>query len=264
MLAGLKNHPAVWEMRRLPLWQNLRYDEAARHSMKRETDFYRQLLEGLPRGAVLDVGANSGSKTEIFRSMSDFVVAIEPTPRLVHALKNRFQYCRNIKILDCAVSSTNGTSLLHVFEGDDSYNTLAPEWASALRVPHTNRFGLALTSPEKIRVQTCTLAELVQEYGPIKYVKIDAEGYEYEIVSSLETPVPLISLEFNLPEFAGALNRSIEKLHSLSGLYRFNAAVTEPPMKLELSNWVPAEEMREHVNQSGWHYAELFARLAPA
>ncbi len=29
MLAGLKNHPAVWEMRRLPLWQNLRYDEAA-------------------------------------------------------------------------------------------------------------------------------------------------------------------------------------------------------------------------------------------
>jgi hypothetical protein len=55
---------------------------------------------------------------------------------------------------------------------------------------------------------------------------------------------------------AGCVRR-IEAL----GSYRFNAAISEPPVKLEFTTWLSGAEVIGAINSSGWRYSELFALL---
>ena len=67
------NTAIAWEIRRaLNPFRELQ-------SRREETQFYRRLI---PKdgGCIIDVGANGGSKTEIFRALAARVIAIEPDP----------------------------------------------------------------------------------------------------------------------------------------------------------------------------------------
>jgi hypothetical protein len=95
----------------------------------------------------------------------------------------------------------------------------------------------------------------------VKYIKIDAEGHEYEIISTLDQEIPLISLEFNLPHFEQSLKRTVLKIETVSSRYRFNVAITEPPLKFEFDEWLTGAEALAGIERRGWFYVELYARL---
>ena len=71
----------------------------------------------------------------------------------------------------------------------------------------SNHMRLRLPQPKEIRVPAHTIAEIEAEFRPIKYLKVDAEGHEEKVISTLRTPIPLISLEFNFPQMYDALAR---------------------------------------------------------
>jgi len=119
---------------------------------------------------------------------------------------------------------------------------------------------LSLPQPKEIQVPAHTIAELEAEFRPIKYLKIDAEGHEEKVLSTLSQPVPLISLEFNFPQMCDALVGCVRHIEALGG-YRFNAAISEPPLKLEFTSWLSGTEVIRAIRSSGWLYSELFARL---
>jgi hypothetical protein len=112
-----------------------------------------------------------------------------------------------------------------------------------------------------IEVQCRTLSDLCSLCAPLKYRKIDAEGLEYEIISTLDREIPLISLEFNLPDFEHALNQTVEKIQAINSRYRFNVAITEPPLKFEFDKWLTDADALAEVKRRGWLYLELHARL---
>jgi hypothetical protein len=45
------------------------------------------------------------------------------------------------------------------------------------------------------------------------------------------------------------------------GSYRFNVAISEPPVKLEFTRWLSGADVIGAINSSGWRYSELFALL---
>jgi hypothetical protein len=123
----------------------------------------------------------------------------------------------------------------------------------------SNHMRLRLSLPKEIPVPAQTIAEMEAEFRPVKYLKIDVEAFEQKVISTPRYPIPLISMEFNLPQMNDALVACINHLERI-GTYHFNAAITEPPLMLELDRWVSGGEIIARIRAAGWRYAELFAR----
>jgi hypothetical protein len=49
-------------------------------------------------------------------------------------------------------------------------------------------------------------------------------------------------LEFNFPQMHGALAGFVRRIETL-GAYRFNAVISEPPVKFEFTTWLSGEEI---------------------
>jgi FkbM family methyltransferase len=263
MVSGAKQSPLAWRIRRggIYRWWRRWRDPATEIRKRGEENFYRRLLEGMPPGAIVDIGANLGSKAEIFVKLTDRVIAVEPDAAMAAVLKARFGDHPRFTLLERAVSARAGELRFFVFAGAAAYNTAETGWKESLEDASRNRFGVAFAPAKETRVMAVTLQDILREYGPACFVKIDVEGHEYEVISTLDVPVPLVSLEFNLPEFQEALEQSVRKLASVSAAYRFNAAISEPPDRLEFAEWLPAEETIARIRQEGWLFVELFARL---
>jgi FkbM family methyltransferase len=253
--------PIGWELRRSAVWRaycRIFRDLEAQDAYER---FYKSLLGSADGLGILDIGANIGGKTEIFRPLADWIVAVEPDPELARSLRKRFHFRKGVKVEECAVSDRPGTVQLYKYEGHESFNTLSVLSVERLSSSQNNSMGYALPTPHKIDVQSRTLSNLCSMYGPIKYIKIDAEGLEYEIISTLDKKIPLISLEFNLPHFERSLTETVEKIRTISSDYRFNVAITEPPTKFEFDEWLTGEQALAEIKRRGWLYVELYARL---
>jgi FkbM family methyltransferase len=222
-------------------------------------DFYRKLINGQRPGTIIDVGANVGTKTEILRNLAGRVVAIEPDPDLNLLLRKRFQWRPSVVVKNCALGDHEGVATLYKYRGSEAYNTLNPQWSKALTNSETLE-GLELPPPEEVRVEMTTLDAIMQHYLCVDYVKVDTEGLEYEILSTLQRPVSLISLEFNLPMFFTSLTRSIDYLCALNSQYRFNTVITEPPLRFEFEEWLTGDAIKQEITKAGWRYVELYAR----
>jgi FkbM family methyltransferase len=254
MFRNLKLSAPAWELRRA--LRPLR--ESAQSAAER--DFYRRLVPAAGSGCIFDVGANSGGKTDIFRGLAARVVAIEPDPESARLLRARFRFRPSVTVLECAIAADAGTIPFLQFEPGSAYNTANTAWAQSM-MDGTNHMGVRLALPKRIEVAAKTLAAIEHEFGPAKYIKIDAEGFEHEVISTLRAPCPLISLEFNLPQLQTAMTACIRHLESL-GSYVFNAAITEPPRELAIDRWLSGNTLVDHVAGRGWRYVELYARTA--
>ena len=79
-----------------------------------------------------------------------------------------------------------------------------------------------------------------------KRIKIDVEGYEYQVIRGLSQPVKAVSFEF-IPEYLAAAYQSVTHLQSL-GNPVFNYAIGET-MRLALDDWVTAPEIFNHISK---------------
>jgi hypothetical protein len=105
-----------------------------------------------------------------------------------------------------------------------------------------------------------TLDGLIARYGVPRYIKIDVEGFEIEVLAGLSQPVPLISVEF-LPGFPHLTHAVIDRLGAL-GDYRFNAVQGETGGFL-WPDWRDAAEVRDWLDglPADAGSGDLFARL---
>lgn len=94
----------------------------------REIEFYRKLLEGFQEGdLIFDVGANEGSKTDIFLKLGARVVAVEPDETNQEVLKHKFLRHRLVRkpvvIVGKAVSDRNTVQTLWIDAPGSAKNT---------------------------------------------------------------------------------------------------------------------------------------------
>ena len=228
-----------------------------------EIDFYRRLLDEMrPGQIVFDVGANMGTKSEIFLKLGARVIAMDPDKSNQELLKRKFYAYRlrkkPIEIVGAAVSDRSGVETMWVQTPGSAFNTLSDKWVDSLH-EDADRFGERVEYGEKVEVRTMTLEELMTTYGVPYYIKIDVEGYELQVLRGLKRPVPMVSFEANLPDFQSETFECIALLEKIApdGLFNFAAACEDG---LLLKQWLKAGDFAGAIERCGRPSVEVYWR----
>lgn len=231
---------------------------------EKQIDFYRRLLPELSHGdLIFDIGANEGFKTDLFLRLGARVIAVEPDETNQSILQERFVKFRLIRrplvIVGKAVSDKSATETMWIDGPGSAVNTLSQKWAGALKGNKARQtyghYGLDFAKQKT--VETTTLEQLMSVHGVPTFIKIDVEGYELNVIRSLQRPVPYLSFEVNLPEFRPEGLECVEILGRLAAAGKFNYAV-DCEEGLALERWLSPDEFLHVLKQCRESAIEVF------
>ena len=223
---------------RADFWANTLEDD-------RYLEFFRQFVH--PGDLVFDIGANVGRRAKVFLQLGARVVAAEPQSSCVNHLQEVLGDKRKLDILPVALSNVEGKAEMLI--SNASYvSTLSSEHVELMK----DRFAANPDWAEKVSVQwsgretvrTTTLDSLIADYGKPAFIKIDVEGFEYEVVQGLSTPIDLISIEFvaeRMEKTYAALDR-INALGTIEG-----QVVFDDSMEWKLDRWQRCDDLKRSL-----------------
>ncbi len=192
--------------------------------------FYKQIIN--ENDLCIDVGANIGDKTNVFRTLGARVIAIEPQSKCIKILNKKYKADKAVTILNLGVSDCEGEMELSICDYANTISTMSDKWKNEGRFSDTAEWNKTET------VKVSTLDNILAKYGHPKYIKIDVEGFELNVLRGLNKPVNHISFEFTkefLPETT-QIFKHLEKLGKFSvnvllgveGKFHFNSYVDYP------------------------------------
>ncbi len=221
---------------------------------QKRLDFYSRLIN--PGDVIFDVGANLGNRTKIFLNLKTKVVAFEPQKScadfLAVVLKNRNDFI----LVRKALGALEGEA--EIFINDiDTISSLSQNWIEATQ--KSGRFS-EYEWYKKQPVQITTLDKSIREYGEPSFIKIDVEGYEFEVLSGLSQPIKCISIEFT-PEYIENTYKCIDHMVALSDV-EFQISMGET-MEFALPDWVSAPKVKEFLSNIEQHeFGDVYIRRA--
>jgi FkbM family methyltransferase len=246
MLAGLRTARGV--IRSFGVYYGHRRRAAAMDRL------YREFVQ--PGDLVFDVGAHVGDRIAAFRRLGARVVAVEPQPALVFALRALYGGNAEVDIEAMAVGRSPGTATMLINTRNPTISTASKDFVQAAG-------GAAGWEGQvwdrSIEVPVTTLDALIGLYGVPAFIKIDVEGFEAEALAGLTLPASALSFEFTTIQ-RGVAHACIERCLAL-GYTRYNAAIGESQ---ELGPWRTAAAIAHwldelpHAANSG----DIYARLA--
>jgi FkbM family methyltransferase len=143
------------------------------------------------RGLIYDVGFHTGQDAAYYLARGWRVVAVEANPQLVERGKEHFaSEIRSGKLIILNVGIAERSDEMPFFINPDH-----SEYSSFDR----DIAGRDTSRLQEIVVPARRLSEIVRQFGPAHYIKIDIEGYDHCAIASLHddgTPRPkYISME---------------------------------------------------------------------
>jgi hypothetical protein len=110
------------------------------------------------------------------------------------------------------------------------------------------------------KVEVTTIDKLIEIYGVPDFVKIDVEGFEFEVIKGLTQPVGMLSLEYT-GEYIESILSSIDHLSSI-GDFEFNYYGGED-LSFVLDKWVWAKTLKDIMKKQGeLASGDVYARIA--
>jgi FkbM family methyltransferase len=207
--------------------------------------FERLYREFVGRGdLVFDVGASIGENAALFAALGARVVAIEPLPECAPAIARA-----GVEVECCAVGAEPGEVELLVCTQALDITSASREWMSAMR-----EAGLAHGPWDAtIVAPMTTLDALIGRHGLPRFVKVDVEGYELEVLRGLSQRVEALSVETHRAMLGKSL-ACLDRLRDL-GFERFCVSAGH---SAELSPWMDGGEVRAALGDLEW--GDLYAR----
>lgn len=198
-----------WIWRYLRIHGGLIMNDQQQQDLK---DFYSTILK--PGDLVFDIGANVGNYTKVFIELGCMVVSVEPQEHCVQQLKNK--YGTMCTIIQAACGAKHGDKATILQCNTDPCTSLSVDWIQSMCKVMPNWMIWVPTS----EVNIISLDEMIKIFGIPKYIKIDVEGYEYEVIKGLTTPIDIVSFEYNKVFIAPVYN-TLEYIFKL-GQYKYN------------------------------------------
>jgi FkbM family methyltransferase len=178
------------------------------------TQFVARLLR--PGMVAVDVGANMGYYSVLFCDLvgpQGRVIAVEPLPSTVTLLRRTLElngFAGRSRVLPVAAGAASGAGQMRVPEGEPKNATLVAARAGG-------------DMPGKDEVPIMALDEILHGESGVDFIKIDAEGFEEQVMLGLEATIerwkPSIVLEFN-PLRCKDPEGLVKRLHDLYGPLR--------------------------------------------
>ena len=187
-----------------------------------------------PGMVFVDVGANFGTYSLVAAACvgdSGRVIAVEPAPALADLTFENLTmngFGPRSEVLRYALADRDGTQTLYEFRTRQGSNTLHQHVADAAR----EKYGEVIHARE---VACRTLDGIVRDLAlaQINMVKIDVEGFEYQVLSGAQAMLrdhrPMILLEWHSDFFAGRMDDAHALHHMLTVQfgYRLNVIGSE-------------------------------------
>ncbi len=187
---------------------------------------------------VFDIGAHVGDRVASFRRLGLRVVAVEPQPLLAHLLRLLYGRDRQVTIVQAAVGAAPGSTELYVNLDNPTVSTASPEFIQAAA---GDGAWQGQRWERRVRVPVTTMDTLSQRFGPPRFVKIDVEGYEDQVLRGLSRPPAAFSFEFTTIQRPVA-RAALAECRRL-GVDRFNAALGESQHLLH-AQWLDGDGIR--------------------
>jgi FkbM family methyltransferase len=212
--------------------------------------FYRQFIQ--PGDLVFDVGANMGNRTKVFCKLGARVVAFEPQLICYNFLRKVFRNTESVRIIKRALGAAEGIAEMLVSDVH-TISSLSAGWVH--EVTKSGRFN-AYAWDNRQRVEITTLDKAILDFGVPSFAKIDVEGYEFEVLSGLSTPIDCISIEF-VPECIQKTFDCIDHMRSLSEIDA-RLSIGES-MEFQTRSWVSADEIKQVLVDTGL-FGDIYIR----
>lgn len=202
--------------------------------------FYSSILE---KGDLcFDVGANIGNRVEIFLKIGAKVVAVEPQNYCYKFLKKKFK--NKIFIENKGLGSKEEEKDFYI----SNYSVLSSfstDWIESVK---SERFKDSNWN-KVIKTQMTTLDKLIEKYGQPKFIKIDVEGFELEVLKGLTHPIKMISFEYTVPEQTNRALECITLLEKIDPGILCNYSIGES-MEFALNDWISPKEIINRIKTS--------------
>ncbi len=142
---------------------------------------------------VFDIGSHVGDRAAAFRRLGARVIAVEPQPALAATLRLLYGRDTAVTVVESAVGRAPGTLSLKLNLDNPTVSTASDAFITASRdAPGWEGQRWTRT----ISVPVTTLDALIARFGAPRFIKIDVEGYEADVLSGLAAPAPALSFEF--------------------------------------------------------------------
>ena len=202
--------------------------------------FYSQFLQ--PGDLCFDVGSNLGNRLEVFRSLGCRVVAVEPQSACFMELQSRFGTDADVVLLRTALGEQEGEMEIRLSEAN-TIASMSPEWIRSVR--ESGRFAEFHWDRSEV-VKVTTLDALIARHGVPRFIKIDVEGFEQEVLRGLSQPVPSLSFEWT-PEFSAAMIVCLDHLETL-GKIDVTYSLGES-MSIAKEGWQTSQQVKKALEQ---------------
>jgi FkbM family methyltransferase len=190
---------------------------------------------------VFDIGAHVGDRIGAFRRLGARVVAVEPQPAPMQALRLLYRRDQAVALEAAAIGARAGEVELYLNLDNPTISSCSKTLVQA-----------AATAPgwsgerwdKAISVPMTTLDQLATRHGAPAFIKIDVEGFEAEALAGLSRRVPALSFEFTTIQREigeAALRRCVEL-----GFTDFNAALGESQQFVHV-DWLDADQMARWI-----------------
>lgn len=184
---------------------------------------------------IFDIGAHSGEKSKNLFKICSKLILVEPQPECVKILKKKFNNISKVIILPCGISSKKESLKLKINTSNPLISTFSDHW-------NKGRFSSSKWD-KVIEVETTTLDQLINDYGHPRLIKIDVEGFEFEVLKGLTKKTGIISFEFTSEFFKDAI-KCLDYLNKL-GYKKFN--YSEGERKKFNFDWVTKDKISEEI-----------------
>ena len=142
---------------------------------------------------VFDIGSHVGDRVAAFRRLGARVIAVEPQPALATTLRLLYGRDKAVTVVESAVGQAPGTIALRLNLDNPTVSTASEDFIAAA---HDAPGWEGQHWTRTVDVPITTLDALIAHHGAPRFIKIDVEGYEAEVLAGLSAPVAALSFEF--------------------------------------------------------------------